>query len=173
MNEHFRSIFNSPGLRFIFVLLIAVAAGWAISEISYLSLRPAGRDTPQQIELVIPKGTAELIERGEEDPAILQEMVFVAGDILVIRNEDITSHQLGPIWVPPESSGVLTLDSPNFYQLSCSFQPGRVMGIDVRPGLTTWIRLQGALSIGVPSGVLFWLYSLVLWPVRRSSSGIL
>ncbi|NPV78090.1 MAG: hypothetical protein HPY59_17155 [Anaerolineae bacterium] len=166
-------MFNSPGLRFIFVLLIALTAGWAISEISYLSLRPSGRDTPQQVELVIPKGTAELIEYGKEDPAILKEMTFVAGDILVVRNEDITSHQLGPIWVPPGSSGVLTLNSPNFYQLSCSFQPGRVMGIDVRPGLTTWIRLQGVLSIGIPSGVLFWLYSLVLWPIRRSSSDVL
>lgn len=173
MNEYFWRYFNLPGLRILFVLSIAVVAGWAISEISYLTLKPAGRDTPQQIELVIPRGTAELIERGEETPAILKEITFVAGDILIVRNQDIASHQLGPIWVPPGSSGVLTLDSPNSYQLSCSFQPGRIMGIDVRPGLTTWIRLQGALSIGVPSGVLFWLYSLVLWPVRRSSSSIL
>jgi hypothetical protein len=34
--------------------------------------------------------------------------------------------------------------------------------LDVEQRVTTWIRLQGILAIALPTGVLLWLYSLVI-----------
>ena len=56
-------------------------------------------------------------------------MTFVEGDLLIVRNQDSVSHQLGPVWVPAQSSGVLEVVTANNYSYACSFQEDQVMGI--------------------------------------------
>ncbi|NMC79557.1 MAG: hypothetical protein GYA59_09375 [Chloroflexi bacterium] len=161
--------------RFALVVSAALLFGWLVSEASYQLNREQLRQQPQRIELVIPAGTSQRIAAGDKTSVLPQDLDLVAGDVLVVINQDEVSHQLGPIWVPAGATGTLSLQEPNLYSLSCSFQPQRYLSLNVRPRATTWIRFEGAAAIGLPSGVLLALYSLVLYPpgkkVREAMGG--
>ncbi len=58
-------------------------------------------------------------------------MEFFEGDSIVVINQDVTSHQLGPIWVPAGTSGILSLNKPVHYELACTFQPSNTLGLEV------------------------------------------
>jgi hypothetical protein len=151
--------------RLIVVLLIASILTLGVNEAFYrLQKDPANR-TPRQVVLTIPAGTAKSVAAGEEIPAIPEEMVFVVGDVLVVNNEDVESHQLGPLWIPARASASLNLDQPMRYAYNCSFQPTSYMGLDVRTPTTFWTRIQG-LILAAPATVIFlFLYSLVVYPL--------
>lgn len=155
-------------LRIGVALVIGVVGGWLISETSYQSMKdPNRRDEARQIEIVIPEGTAERVAAGEENLSLPETMTFVEGDLLVVRNQDTVSHQLGPVWVPAQSSGVLELITANNYSYACSFQVDQVMGIKVLPRLTLGMRVSGALMIGLPSWVMIALYSFLIFPIKK------
>ncbi len=162
-------LINSLGFRFFISLLLAMLLGWGISELSFQTISGTGRNVPQRIELVIPPGTAELVSRGENTLNLPDDWVFLSGDVLVVKNLDSVSHQLGPLWIPAGMSASLSLEEPNRYRYSCTFQSSRVLGLDVRPRVTLWVRFQGILAIGLPSGILLALYSLVLFPQRSDA----
>jgi hypothetical protein len=96
-------------------------------------------------------------------------MIFVEGDILVVKNEDSVAHQLGPLWVPPSTSSVLSLDQADKFSYECSFQPNKYQGLDVRKRVTGSTRFQGLLSIGLPTGMMLGLYSYLI-PTRKRES---
>ncbi len=156
-------------LRLLLAMLIAVGFGWLVSEFSYQSINSLDRDQPERFELIIPPGTSEQVAAGKSVPSLPSNISFIVGDELVVVNEDSVAHQLGPIWVPPGSSGSLTLENTNTYGLECSFQPTQYMGIDVQPRPTAWIRFQGIMAVALPSGVLLWLYSLLAIPLKEKS----
>ena len=149
-------------LKLAISMAVAIIFAWIVSEGAFLLVQGGGRQTPQQIEIVIPAGTAERVAKGESSPALPQDMDFVQGDILLVKNEDVVDHQLGPVWVRPNSSGTLNLDEANLYTMNCSFQPGQRLGLNVRSRATTTTRLLGITTIAIPSGLLLWLYSLML-----------
>lgn len=155
-------------LRIGISLIIGVVGGWLISEASYQSMKdPNRRDEARQIEIVIPEGTAERVSAGEENLSLPETMTFVEGDLLIVRNQDTVSHQLGPVWVPAQSSGVLELITASTYSYACSFQVDQVMGINVLPRLTLGMRVTGALMIGLPSWVMIALYSFLIFPIKK------
>ncbi len=162
------SFWQTVALRFFLAMAAAVFFGWSISEGSYQLLREDQRETPQRIELVIPYGTARRVESGESSPSLPERMDFLAGDVLVVKNEDVVSHQLGPLWVPPGQSASLNLENAQLYSLSCSFQPTQYLGLDVRQRTTAAIRFEGAMAIALPTGVLLWLYSLLLRSPKKN-----
>jgi hypothetical protein len=147
--------------RILYSLLIGLVLGVAISEIPFLFLRETAR-APKEITLVIPRGTAEQVARGEQPPTIPENMVFVVGDTLTVKNEDATDHKLGPLWIPANSSAQLSLDQEQSVAYECSFQPGKYLGLNVNEPLTTGTRIYGMLYAGLPIGVLLALYSLVI-----------
>jgi hypothetical protein len=153
--------------RVIISLLIGLLIGTAINEISFLFLRETARP-PKVIELVIPKGTAEEVARGETPPTIPDSMVFVVGDTLLVKNNDTANHELGPLWIPAGSSASLSLNDVQSYAYSCSFQPGQYFGLDVHEALTLSTRLYGILFTGIPLGVLIALYALIM-PVKQKA----
>ncbi len=153
-------------LRFVISMLFAFLFGFLVSEVSFhLLTRNTERDS-EDFQIMIPEGTAERVEKGFPVPSIPESMVFFEGDRIIVQNNDTVSHQLGPVWVPAGSSGILALEKPQSYSLSCTFQPTKVMGLEVRPRLTNNIRFQGVLAIGLPSGVLIWLFSIVAKPIE-------
>lgn len=159
-------ILNHGLLRFITALFIALVFGWLVSEVSFRITDPGNPTEPQMIEWVIPAGTAQNLADNQEGLSLPDQLVFYEGDTLVVRNEDLVSHQLGPIWVPPGQTGKMTMNTANRYRLDCSFTTEKKLGLDVRGRVTTWVRTQAILAIGLPSGVLLWLFSLAAIPFR-------
>jgi hypothetical protein len=147
--------------RVIYSMLVGLLIGAAINEFSFLFLRDTARP-PRSIELVIPQGTSERVARGEAPPSIPDSMTFVVGDVLVVINEDVVDHQLGPLWIPSGTSASLALNEVISYSYECSFQPGNYFGLDVHEPLTTATRIYGILYAGLPLGVLIAIYSLIM-----------
>lgn len=146
-------------------LLLGTLLGWGISEGAFLLLRDKSDHPPGRVEIVIPPGTAARVAAGEAPPGIPDGLTFVVGDVLIVTNQDRVVHEVGPIVVPPGSSGSLTLDQPDKYILSCSIRPSRYLGLDVRAQVTPLTRLLAILMTGPPMGILMALYSLVIWPI--------
>lgn len=154
--------------RLLITFLLAIALVWIGSEVAYYFLREETDRAPKQIELVIPDGTAESVAQGEPVPSIPDEMVFVLGDTLVVTNDDSVVHQLGPLWIPPQSKSSLVLDSADHYAYSCSFQPSQYLGVNVKQP-NSWETRLTALGFSVPATTMFFfIYSLVLWPINAN-----
>lgn len=154
--------------RILISLLVGLLLGVAIGEIPFLFLRETARP-PQEIVLTIPAGTAEQVSRGEKQPSIPENMIFVVGDTLVVNNQDSVDHRLGPLWIPANSSAQLSMDQEESLAFECTFQPGSYFGLDVRQPLTLSTRLYGILYAGLPIAILIALYSLVI-PVKKNES---
>lgn len=152
--------------RIILALLVGLASGFLISEVSFLLLRESNR-APTVVELEIPAGTAEKISEGISPPEIPDEMTFVVGDTLLVRNNDQTDHQLGPLWIPAGSTASMNLDREQNFVFACTFQPSNYFGLDVREPVTIWTRLGGVAFSGIPLGALLALYSFITWPVKK------
>lgn len=155
--------------RIIYSLLIGLVLGVAITEVPFLFLRESARP-PKVITLLIPRGTAEQVARGEKPPTIPEDMLFVVGDTLIVKNEDSANHKLGPLWIPSNSSAQLSLNQVESLAYECSFQPGKYFGLDVHEPLTTGTRVYGILYAGLPLGVLLALYSLVIPPRKKENA---
>ena len=151
--------------RILVSLLIGLLLGLVINEFTFYFLKETARP-PQEIVLIIPAGTAEQVARGEQPPSIPENMVFVVGDTLIVQNEDIVDHKLGPLWIPANTSASLSLDQEESLAFECSFQPGKYFGLDVREALTTSTRIFGILYSGLPMALLIALYSLAM-PVKK------
>jgi hypothetical protein len=153
--------------RVLFSFVIGLVAAGIISELSYqLNKDPEARDKANRVELIIPAGTAERIAAGETAVGIPDRMSFVEGDLLIVRNEDSVSHQLGPVWVPPQTSGVLEVGAASDYSYECSFSESKYFGLEVKPELTPNSRIQGALAMGLPTSVMIALYSFLVVPIK-------
>ncbi|MBK9941890.1 MAG: hypothetical protein U0Z44_14095 [Kouleothrix sp.] len=161
-------LLRSPIVRRLLIsFVIGLVLAWGMSEVSFALLRDSSDHVPQRVELDIPAGTADRVAAGEAVPSLPPEMVFVVGDVLVVRNDDLVSHQLGPVWVPPGSSASLALERPDKYSYACSFQPSRYLGLDVRSRVTLTTRVLAIVLAGPPMGVLIGIYSLIVRPVRQ------
>lgn len=151
-------------IRLLVTLLVSMIFGFAVSEITYRLSRNEAERIPEVLTIVIPAGTAEQISRGQADLE-MPEMKFVEGDQIVVVNQDLVSHQLGPLWVPPNTTSSLTLDRPSQYNMACSFQAAETLVIDVQPRARISDRVVGALAIGLPTWGLLALYALVAAPL--------
>jgi hypothetical protein len=151
--------------RLLISLLLGLVIGVLVSEVPFLFLRETARP-PQEIVLTIPNGTAEQVARGEQPPSIPTDMIFVVGDVLVVKNDDLVDHKLGPLWIPANSSAQLPLGQAENLAYECSFQPGNYFGLDVREALTIGTRIYGIFYAGLPLGILIALYSFIL-PVKK------
>jgi hypothetical protein len=152
--------------RFFGLLIASMIFVLLISEGFYLLIRVESERTPQSFEVTIPAGTAEKIAAGEPGPEI-PNTVFVVGDTLTVHNLDHTSHELGPIWLPPGTSGTLSLGEANDFIFNCSFQSSQFLGLTVREA-TTWTSRLSALWYGTPPIWMFLLvYSFVLYPLKN------
>jgi len=155
--------------RILYSILFGLLIGVIVSEVPFLFLRETARP-PREIVLTIPAGTSAQVTRGEQPPSIPENMTFVVGDTLVVRNEDAVDHKLGPLWIPANSSAQLSLDQEENLAFECSFQPGKYFGLDVREPLTPRTRLFGIFYVALPMAILFALYSLVVTPKKSEDA---
>ena len=152
--------------RIMISAALGLLIGVLVSEVPFLFLRETAR-APRDVILTIPAGTSDQIARGEQPPSIPENMTFVVGDRLVVKNEDAVDHKLGPLWIPANSSAQLSLEQEENLAYECSFQPGKYFGLDVRQPLTPRTRLYGIFYVALPMMILIALYSLVLTPKKN------
>lgn len=152
-------------LRLGLILALSIAFVAIFNEAVFLLQKDQHDRSPQTIELVIPAGTAARVEAGEDDPAIPEEMVFVMGDTLLVRNEDSASHQLGPVWVPAGATASLAMGEAAKLAYSCSFSTSRYLNLDVRQPTTLGTRLTALILAAPTMTALLFLYSLLVFPV--------
>jgi len=153
--------------RLIVIFFISLGMMLVITEGAFLLQRDETDRAPKTIQLVIPEGTSQSIEAGEDVISFPEGSVFVLGDVLEVVNYDTVNHQLGPIWVPPGAVGSLVLDEANEYSYTCSFVPSQYLGFDVRQPTTWTTRLVG-LGISVPTTTAFlFLYSFLVFPLKK------
>jgi hypothetical protein len=155
--------------RMLFSIALGLLIGVAVSEVPFLFLRDTAR-APREIVMTIPAGTSEKVARGEQPPTLPQNMTFVVGDRLVVRNEDSVDHKLGPLWIPANSSAQLSLDQEENLAYECSFQPGKYFGLDVREPLTPRTRIYGIIYVAFPMAILIALYSLIIPPKKKENA---
>lgn len=165
MTAPVRAALKRLGITFVISMIFA----FAVAEISYQMVKNQSERAPRQIEILIPPGTADQIADGQPGPA-MPDMRFAQGDQILVRNMDSVSHQLGPLWIPANSSSVLTLDRPSSYSLSCTFQASQNLDIEVVARAKASDRVLGILSIGLPTWVLVWLYTLIAIPMPPDPS---
>jgi hypothetical protein len=155
--------------RILVSMLIGIALGAVVSEVPFLFMQETARP-PQEVVLTIPAGTAEQVARGEQPPTIPQDMIFVVGDTLVMKNEDNVDHKLGQLWIPANSTATLALNEEQNLLFECSFQPRNYFGLDVRQSLTWSTRIFGMLYAGLPIGILIILYSFGLSAKKKEDA---
>ncbi len=155
--------------RFLLVFAVSVVFTAGFNEVTYLLQKDQNDRAPKTIQLVIPAGTAKKVQAGEPVPSIPAEMVFVLGDVLEVKNEDNVSHQLGPIWVPPGSTGSLKMELASNLAYHCSFSISRYLNLDVRLPTTAGDRLV-AVAIAAPTlSVLLFVYGILVYPIRSKT----
>ena len=156
--------------RLFYSMLVGLLIGVAINEITFIFLRETAR-SPQEIVLTIPAGTAEQVARGEQPPSIPNNMTFVVGDVLTVKNQDVVDHKLGQLWIPAKTSASLSLDQEESLAFECSFQPTKYFGLDVKEPLTVGTRIGGILFSGLPMGILIAVYSMIM-PVKKKENAL-
>ena len=155
--------------RILLSTVLGLLLGVLISEVPFLFLQDTAR-APRNITLTIPAGTAEQVARGEQPPSIPENMIFVVGDRLVVKNEDVVDHKLGPLWIPANSTAQLSLDQEASFAYECSFQPGKYFGLDVREPLTPSTRIYGIIYISFPMAILIALYGFIFPPKKKENA---
>lgn len=157
-----KSLTRALGRRLLFSFLLAAAFLLLFSEAAYRLMRSPDERGPQTIEITIPKGTAERITMGMPVPTIPDDMIFVIGDTLLVNNQDVVPHQLGPLWIPANGSASLQMQRVDDYVYSCTFQPTKYLGFTVRTA-TTWQSRLAALWYGtIPLTMFIFVYSLMV-----------
>ncbi len=158
--------------RLMILALISISLVLLVSEVSYRLLREDDSRAPRVIQLVIPAGTAKRISAGENEPSIPEDMVFVVGDVLSVKNEDVADHQLGPLWIPAGKIASLPMGQVMNFVYSCSFKPSQYLGITVREPVT-WTSRVGAVALAAPPTLVFlFVYSLVARPIKPGRRSI-
>lgn len=139
-------------------LFVGILLALVMTELAYgFQVKSQDRDG-KQLRLVIPLGTANLLQAGGESPNIPTDMTFVVGDVLVVENQDDADHQVGPLFIPKGATAKLSFNKPENLAYTCTFTPEKYLGLEVKPPLTIATRLTGVFSAGIPLGILMALY---------------
>jgi len=137
---------------------------WSITALAVM-LFARGARAPVTRELVIPRGTATGVGEGENPLDIPPTLSFVAGDVLVLRNEDDVAHRVGPYVVPPGGSTRIALSPAGSGSFLCTIHPSGRLLLDVQPrGLDLRLTLVPTLLLGPALG----LVAALIWRVVRA-----
>lgn len=141
-----------------------------MSEVPALLVDDPTSRPAQEITLVIPAGTADRVAAGETAPEVPESLRLATGDTILVHNQDVVSHQLGPMWIPAGATGRLTFPRTIVGQYACSFTPVGYFGIQVEPRLTGLERFVFLVVSGLPYAAVFTLVSVFLWFSQKAPS---
>jgi hypothetical protein len=96
----------------------------AIVALAGLAVASCGADdtnrNPQTVEIVVPAGTQDRLDRGEPVDVMPAKLTFRVGDTLLIRNDDRVDQYVGPYLVRAGQQFELTYGAPGHYQGLCT-----------------------------------------------------
>jgi len=153
-------------IRFLLCIAAGILIAIPFSELAFYWQGHTTSRPPKTVVLDIPAGTSARVARGTS--VLPQDMIFVLGDTLVVNNHDSVAHTLGPLFIPPGGTASLALKQIGNLSYVCSFQPTKYEGLTVTDALTLFTRLEGIAIAGIPLGILFGLYSLILRPLKNA-----
>lgn len=159
-------MFRPVALRLLISMVLGFLIAILVNEFSFVFLKTEAGRGPERIELIIPAGTAASVAQGKAEPTIPDKMVFVQGDTLVVINNDTVDHHLGSLFIPANTSASLVLNQAASMTYACSFEPTQYFGLDVREPVTLETRIYGLIISGLPLGIVFYLYSILVWPLK-------
>ena len=133
-----------------------------ISIVSWVTVGGGVLRPPQRVEFIIPLGTADRIKAGDAIPSIPAKSIFVQGDVLVIMNQDVVNHELGPFWIPAKTTLNVPLDKAQSYSYLCTIHPSGSIGLEVRPRDSLLLTLIPTLVMGIPLGIALVIITRVL-----------
>lgn len=135
-------------------VVIAVVAMWVLSAVA-LFIYTAGSRAATTRELLIPAGTGELITAGANPLDIPPEWDFIAGDTLLLVNEDDVVHRIGQWYVRANDTTSVELQPAYAGVFVCSVHPSGRITINVEPGGFDWrLPTLPALVMGIPLGLI-------------------
>ncbi len=105
-----------------FVVALAMAAV-AVTSASCGS-DGAGKAAPKVVELVVPAGTQDRLDRGEVVEVMPAKLEFRVGDTLRIRNDDDTDQYVGPYLVLAGRQFELRYGKPGRFTGLCDLSGG-------------------------------------------------
>ncbi|MBI4638807.1 MAG: hypothetical protein HY727_20925 [Candidatus Rokubacteria bacterium] len=116
--------------------------GWALGALAALVLGVAGWAAfapfvsgSRELSYVIPEGTATR-QKADASFAVLPSTIRLTlgvQDVLIVRNEDDATHQLGPILLAPRQTYRIPFRTPSRFQYACSLHSSGQLTIVVEP----------------------------------------
>lgn len=80
--------------------------------------------TPDVVEIVVPAGTQDRLEAGEEVVIMPTRLEFRVGDAIRIRNDDDVRQSVGPYLVDAGEEMLLQYGTPGVYEGYCPLSEG-------------------------------------------------
>lgn len=155
------------------ITIISTIFALAFNELTFQMQKGPNERPPDTITFVIPSGTAQRVAAGDSVTLFPDDYSFVVGDVLEVKNEDGSPHQLGPIWVPPGATGRMVMEKADRYSYTCSFQSNKYLGLTVLPPTDLGVRFTALLLTAPTVAILLYLYSLAAFPLDGRKDQVL
>lgn len=136
----------------VFSIAAALTLAIVMNLIWWSLLSPTAR--PEDVDFVIPNGTAAAIAEGGLAPFIPTSFSLSEGSSIRVRNEDVVAHEVAGTLVRPGGVAVFEPSSSDQKSFTCSVHPSGYLGLNItkRPPLTS--ILLPSFLLGAPLGVV-------------------
>ncbi len=113
-------------LILLLILLLMGTLGWFIA---------GQREKTRTITYVIPPGTSQQLEAGQDTIDVPSEIVLTVGvrDTLVIENQDDVFHSFGPFVIGPHTTLTKRFKLARVYEGACTFHQTQQMKVVINP----------------------------------------
>lgn len=91
-----------------------------------------GDETEATFDFLVPKGTGELVQRGNEVKIIPNPLVMRVGDVIRIRNQDSVGFTVGPFYVGPNQTMTQIATSPGTFKGACLLHTGEELVVTIQ-----------------------------------------
>lgn len=112
--------------RYVVAGVVMVVASVGLSQLV------GARDGVER-RIVIPAGTAARVAAGEEVDLLPSSYRLRVSDRLVVVNEDVVAHQVGPFRVEPGTTFTRRFSETATYDGFCSLHPAGGLTLDIEP----------------------------------------
>ena len=134
------------------LVLMCTLAMWIVCAIALYIYAGEGRD-PRRYDLVIHKGTDELVAAGQNPLALPSHWNLRSGDVLVLDNREDSQQTFGAWSVGPGELREVVL-RPFTGLVQCTLHPEGELVLDVAPVSTDWkLGLLATMAFGPALGL--------------------